>query len=314
MMQAVQPTQGFKIKVPAKLNLFLHITGRRADGYHNLQSIFVPIDCYDELEIVNTTDGHIHREGGLAGLEEQDDLVVRAAQLLKIHAAREAGASIRLVKHIPSGAGMGGGSADAAYTLLALRSLWNLPLTDADLAAIGLRLGADVPFFLTGKAAFVEGIGEQITPLPLPKLHAVVIKPTGSLLTAKIFTAKDLTRDSEQVKISVFGFADVSFLEKIATLRNDMQAVAESLCPDVKKAGELLDTACRKAGIQAKCIRMTGSGSAVFALLGSQKEALIIENWVKTRFNDAPDEHNGWFVQACSTLNNTSLQDQAVRV
>lgn len=241
----------YDIAAPAKLNLFLHITGRRSDGYHLLQSAFMLIDWCDTLHFELRLDGHISREDLGAALPA-DDLVLRAARALQAFSASALGVHAGIEKRIPVQAGMGGGSSDAASTLLALNRLWQLDLSLEQLSQIGLQLGADVPFFLAGHNAWVEGIGEKLTPLTLPPGRFLVVKPTRGLQTRLIFSDPALTRDSRPATITgfsadVFGFG-----------RNDLQSVAERICPDVTLALEWLASRGLKG-------RMTGSGSAVFA-------------------------------------------------
>jgi 4-diphosphocytidyl-2-C-methyl-D-erythritol kinase len=241
----------YDIPAPAKLNLFLHITARRADGYHLLQSAFMLIDWCDTLHFEVRADGAISRED-LTWQLPADDLVTRAARALQEFAQCPLGAHIGVAKSIPAQAGMGGGSSDAASTLLALNRLWGLRLPLGTLLSIGLKLGADVPFFLGGHNAWVEGIGEKITPIQLPSAQFVVAKPAAGLDTKLIFSDPELKRDSETAIIS--GFAANAF----GFGQNNLQAVAEKLCPDVTKAIQWLAS----LGLNA---RMTGSGSAVFA-------------------------------------------------
>ncbi len=244
----------YDICAPAKLNLFLHITGRRADGYHLLQSVFMLIDWCDTLHFDVRADGQISRED-LGWALPADDLVLRAARALQRSTLCPLGAHIGVAKSIPAQAGMGGGSSDAASTLLALNRLWNLNLSLEALTAIGLSLGADVPFFLGGHNAWVEGIGEKITPLELPHGRFVVVKPDVGLETQRIFSDPELKRDSKTAIIS--GFAADGF-DKYKFGRNDLQAVAQKLCPGVTDALGWLQS-------QGLSGRMTGSGSAVFA-------------------------------------------------
>jgi len=241
----------YDIPAPAKLNLFLHITGRREDGYHLLQSAFMLIDWCDTLHVEQRTDGQISREDLDVALPE-NDLIVRAAQALKAHSATPMGAHIMVNKRIPSQAGMGGGSSDAASTLLALNRLWQLKLDTETLAQIGLSLGADVPFFVRGQNAWVEGIGEKMTPLELPVARFVVVKPPDGLETRLIFSDPALKRDTKTAIISGFAANATGFG------RNDLQPVAQRLCPGVNSALSWLES----RGLNA---RMTGSGSAVFA-------------------------------------------------
>ncbi len=264
----------YDVPAPAKLNLFLHITGRRADGYHLLQSAFMLIDWCDSLDFVLRNDGQIHREDLTVALPA-DDLVVRAARLLQAHTGCTLGADIRIRKSIPAQAGMGGGSSDAASTLLALNRLWNLQLSQDTLAQLGLSLGADVPFFVHGHNAWVEGIGEKITPLELPLAHFVVVKPPTGLETRLIFSDPALKRDTKAA--TIYGFAANTF----GFGQNDLQAVAQRLCPDVDHAIAWLNS----KGLQA---RMTGSGSAVFAHLPHEVD-----------LSDAPDAFQ---VKVCSNV------------
>lgn len=247
----------YDISAPAKLNLFLHITGRRADGYHTLQSVFMLIDWCDTLHFQLRSDGQISRED-LTWQLPPEDLITRAAKALQARSQCPLGVHIGIAKSIPAQAGMGGGSSDAASTLLALNRLWKLNLPLETLLQIGLSLGADVPFFLGGHNAWVEGIGEQITPLKLPSARFVVAKPDAGLETRLIFSDPELKRDSETAIIS--GFAADAYGNIFEYGRNDLQAVAQKLCPGVTQALEWLES-------QGLSGRMTGSGSAVFAQL-----------------------------------------------
>jgi 4-diphosphocytidyl-2-C-methyl-D-erythritol kinase len=241
----------YDIAAPAKLNLFLHIVGKRADGYHLLQSVFALIDWCDMLHFETRNDGQITREDLSAPLPAQD-LIVRAAQALQSVAATRLGVHIAVDKKIPAQAGMGGGSSDAASCLLALNRLWELNLSLEQLSRIGLDLGADVPFFLAGRNAWVEGIGEKITPLDLAVARYLVVKPPDGLQTRLIFGHPALKTDSKNATISGFAANPRSFGG------NDLQEVAQRLCPGVAQAIEWL----KSHGMVG---RMTGSGSAVFA-------------------------------------------------
>jgi 4-diphosphocytidyl-2-C-methyl-D-erythritol kinase len=243
----------YDIPAPAKLNLFLHITGRRADGYHLLQSAFMLIDWCDTLHFELRQDGQISRED-LTWPLPTDDLIVRAAKALQALTQCPLGVHIGVAKSIPAQAGMGGGSSDAASTLLALNRLWKLNLSLETLTRLGLALGADVPFFLCGHNAWVEGIGDKITPLDIAQARFVVVKPDAGLETRLIFSDSSLKRDSEPAIIS--GFAADAF----DFGRNDLQTVAETLCSGVTQAIQWLAS----KGLRG---RMTGSGSAVFAHL-----------------------------------------------
>jgi 4-diphosphocytidyl-2-C-methyl-D-erythritol kinase len=262
----------YDVCAPAKLNLFLHVTGRRADGYHTLESAFMLIDWCDTLHFERRDDGQITREDLQPGHSAArsatgtsaaatplpaDDLTVRAARALKRAAGAgfdPLGVHIGLLKSIPSQAGMGGGSSDAASTLLALNRLWRLNFSLTQLLEIGLTLGADVPFFLHGQNAWVGGIGEQITPLALPEARFLVVKPHEGLETAKVFSHPELPRNTATAIILGFAANPYEFG------CNDLQAVAEALCPGVGQSLKWL----ADQGLQG---RMTGSGSAVFAKL-----------------------------------------------
>jgi 4-diphosphocytidyl-2-C-methyl-D-erythritol kinase len=239
------------VPAPAKLNLFLHITGQRPDGYHLLQSVFMLIDWCDTLHFEKRSDGAISREDLTIALPA-DDLITRAARLLQRHTGCKEGVHIAVEKQIPAQAGMGGGSSDAATCLLALNQLWELKLGLPTLEKLGLQLGADVPFFLRGHNAWVEGVGEQITPISLPPAQFWVLKPDSGVETSQIFTHPELERATKPAIISVFTAAPYDFGH------NDLQPVAQAICPDVSKALQVLS----KAGMNSK---MTGSGSAVFA-------------------------------------------------
>ena len=252
------PTHLYGLPAPAKLNLFLHVTGRRADGRHTLQSVFELIDLADTVDLTLREDGHILRTGDVIG-DIGQDLCVRAAEALKHESGVTLGAEIRVTKRIPAGAGLGGGSSDAATTLIGLNRLWGLNFTREQLARIGLTLGADVPFFLFGRTAWAESIGESLSPVTLPASRYVLLWPAESLSTAKIFQDPLLTRNTKSVKMAVF--SDFVKTHKAMTFgRNDLQDVAMRHLPAVGHALKLLESRGWSA-------RMTGSGSAVFAVL-----------------------------------------------
>ena len=244
------------VLAPAKLNLFLHITGRRPDGYHLLQSVFMLIDWYDTLHFEVRSDGQISREDLNFPLPK-DDLITRAARLLKETSGTAQGAHIAIEKSIPAQAGMGGGSSDAATCLLALNKLWGLGLSVKQLTEMGLKLGADVPFFLHGHNAWVEGVGEVMQPISLPPAQFVVVKPLEGLETAHIFGSESLKRDTKPATISDFAANPFGFGH------NDLQPVAQSLCPQISEAIAWLESARLEPAVVKG--RMTGSGSAVFA-------------------------------------------------
>ena len=249
------------VPAPAKLNLFLHIVGRRADGYHLMQSVFVLVDLCDWLDFEIRPNQTITREdfgGSGSELLPANDLVVRAAHLLQQATGCTRGAHIRLTKNIPTQAGMGGGSSDAASCLLALNRLWGTGLSRQALTALGLKLGADVPFFLLGRNAWAEGIGDVLQPIDFPEQRFWVIKPTQGLATASIFTDPTLKRDTERARIH--SFTESSVQAKINFGYNDLQPVAQARCPEISECLLWLKS-------QGFLARMTGSGSAVFAHL-----------------------------------------------
>ncbi len=272
----------YDVAAPAKLNLFLHITGRRPDGYHLLQSVFMLIDWCDTLHFELRQDGQITRTDLGSEASEAlpaEDLVVRAARALQNATGTTLGAHIGLEKRIPSQAGMGGGSSDAASCLLGLQRLWGVRLPAEQLQAIALGLGADVPFFLSGGHAWVEGVGEEITPLVLPAARFVVVKPAAGLPTDAIFRSPGLKRDTETATIR--GFAANANGSVYEFGHNDLQPVAQALCPQV---GQSLDW----LSMQHLQGRMTGSGSAVFAHMPHEMELAV-----------APGD---WQVRKCSNL------------
>ncbi|MEJ7931215.1 4-(cytidine 5'-diphospho)-2-C-methyl-D-erythritol kinase [Ramlibacter sp. AN1015] len=243
----------YDVPAPAKLNLFLHVTGRRPDGYHLLQSAFMLIDWHDLLHFDLRLEGGVSREDLGAPLPP-DDLCLRAAHALRSATGCALGVHIAIDKRVPAQAGMGGGSSDAASCLLALNRLWKLDLSGAALERIGLGLGADVPFFLRGRNAWVEGIGERISPISLPAARFLVVRPSQGLETSAIFSDAQLNRSTDAAILSGFAASPYDFG------RNDLQPVAQRLCPGVTQALDWLGS----QGLQG---RMTGSGSAVFARL-----------------------------------------------
>ena len=248
---------------PAKLNLFLHVTGRREDGYHLLQSVFQLVDLQDTLHFKLRDDQAIVRTTPIESLPPEQDLTVRAARLLQSEAQVRGlvvgGADIAIEKRLPMGGGIGGGSSNAATTLIALNHLWGTGLSRAQLMQLGLVLGADVPFFLLGRNAFVEGIGEHLTPIQTPELWFVLIHPGVNVPTPQIFQSAELTRDTKVVKIADFSDRLPGFG------KNDLQAVAARAFPPVADA---LDWLSHRANA-----RMTGSGAGVFATFASESDA-----------------------------------------
>lgn len=287
----------YEVSAPAKLNLFLHVTGRRADGYHLLQSVFVLIDWCDTLHFERRDDGRLARHD-LGPALPADDLCLRAARLLQTESGTGHGCDISVDKHVPWGAGMGGGSSDAASTLLALNRLWGLHWPRERLLALAPRLGADVPFFVGGRNAFVEGIGEQLTPIALPSAWFAVLKPPAAIETRTIFTSPLLCRDSEAVILSGF-LADTArdppqLLER-GFGRNDLQPPAEAACAEVSEALERLQRCFGNA-------RMTGSGSAVFARAGTGAQPIAAIP------SDLPA---GWVGRMCRSLEHHPLDGWA---
>ena len=251
-------TKKIQLLAPAKLNLFLHIVGQRTYGYHLLQSVFQLIDWCDLITLELTDNQQIEYLTPLPGVVAADDLIVKAAQLIKAFSGAQAGVSISLEKNIPIGAGLGGGSSDAAAVLLGLNYLWGLNLDLSTLTQLGLKLGADVPFFLFGKNAFVEGIGEQLQEIELfPKAYLVIF-PGRPIPTAAIFQAPQLTRDHAPITIN--DYLDAPLSENIFS--NDCQTVAIQICPEVQQALDwiALMLPCSKPS-------MSGSGSSVFVAL-----------------------------------------------
>ena len=281
------------IPAPAKLNLFLHVIGRRPDGYHLLQSTFALIDWCDVLHFERRDDKALLRHD-LGPPLPADDLCLRAARALQAASGSRFGVDIHLSKQVPWGAGLGGGSSDAASTLLALNRLWGLNWSRHQLMALALPLGADIPFFLGGNNAFVQGIGEQLTPVQFPPQWFAVVKPQSSIATAGIFTSPLLARNSDPVIVTSFlasiqqpqrgglgAGADGGFG------RNDLQPVAEAMCPEVTQVAEWLRARFGNS-------RMSGSGSAVFARAGTGVQP--VATWSK---DEIPAD---WVGRMCRSL------------
>ncbi len=279
------------VPAPAKLNLFLHIVGRRVDGYHLIQSVFVLLDLCDTLDFELRATPEITREDCTqepAPPLPDNDLVVRAARLLQEATGCTLGARIRLQKKIPMQAGMGGGSSDAATCLLALNRLWGTGLSRRALMSLGLKLGADVPFFLFGQNAWVEGIGDKLTAVELAPQRFVVVKPDAGLPTAAIFGDPNLKRDTKTAILQ--GFAECSNAEKLMFGHNDLQPVAQTQCAELSACLDWL----KNQGFSA---RMTGSGSAVFAPLHGDMPVL--------------NAHSAWFMAKASSLREHPLKNWA---
>ena len=257
MTQAAIPAAAELIlPAPAKLNLMLHILGRRADGYHLLQTLFQFLDFGDELGFARRDDGEIRLHSAIDGVPHDSNLIVRAARQLQQQAGCALGADIWLDKRLPMGGGIGGGSSDAATTLLGLNHLWQLNWGEERLADLGLRLGADVPVFVRGSAAFAEGVGEQLTPLQLPEPWFLVAIPQVLVSTAEVFSDPELTRDTPPIKVR-------SLLEGGG--RNDCQPVVEKRYPEVRNALILLN--------KYVSARLTGTGACVFGSFPNRDDA-----------------------------------------
>ncbi|HVF64518.1 MAG TPA: 4-(cytidine 5'-diphospho)-2-C-methyl-D-erythritol kinase [Casimicrobiaceae bacterium] len=250
-------TDAIDVAAPAKVNLFLHVVGRRKDRYHEIESLFVLIDLADRLTLTLRDDGKIVRKAPIDGVSTEQDLAVRAARLLKETSRVEHGVTIRLAKRIPMGAGLGGGSSDAASVLLGLNRLWRIDRPRAELEALAVTLGADVPFFVHGENAFVQGMGERLTPVSLPRRWIALAVPNVNVPTAEIYASPTLTRTTPRAKMSVFS-------ESYG--RNDLQAVASSRHEEV--AGAAAALASSRTGV-----RMSGSGASVFALCDDEMTA-----------------------------------------
>ncbi len=269
------------LPAPAKLNLFLHVLRRRADGYHELQSAFVPIDLADTLDFELRDDGAITRSGDIVG-EPQMDLALRAARLLQLESGTKRGVAINVDKRVPAGSGMGGGSSDAATTLIALNRLWRLGWPRAKLASLAPRLGADVAFFLGTGPAFVEGIGERVTPIEFPPAWFAVVRPQVAVATAEIFADPGLTRDTKATIISAFS-AGLAQFPRALYGANDLEAVVRRQVPEVDAALTLLS--------RFGAARMTGSGSAVFMAAATEEQA-------REAVAQLPDGWTGWVVRS----------------
>lgn len=275
---------------PAKLNLFLHITGRRADGYHELQTVFQFIDYGDELRFTSRSDGHIQLTPALPGVAVEHNLVVRAARLLQAETATTLGVGIELTKRLPMGGGLGGGSSNAATTLIALNQIWGVNLPLDDLARLGLRLGADVPVFLHGQAAWAEGVGERLTPISLKEPWYVVVAPPCAVSTQAIFTAPDLTRDTKPITIADFVAGQGG---------NDCEALVCRSYPEVAAALHWLG--------KFAPARMTGTGGCVFAAFEDEDRArLVAQQFAK--------EHSAtWQAFAARGMNRSPLHRFATK-
>jgi len=288
----------YDLPAPAKLNLYLHVVGRRADGYHLLQSVFTLIDWADTLHLERRDDGLIQRHDLGAALPAED-LCLKAARALQAASGCTLGADISIDKQVPWGAGLGGGSSDAATVLIGLNRLWGLGWSREQLLALGERLGADVPFFIGGHTAFVEGIGELLTPVTMAPQHYAVLKPAAAIPTAGIFSSPLLTRDTRPAIVTGF----LAHAEALITKErdgdnlpaafwghNDLQRAAESLCPEVAEVGRWLQARFGNS-------RMTGSGSAVYARAGAGDQP--VATMQEGRTEGWPE---GWVGRMCRSL------------
>ena len=271
---------------PAKLNLMLRVTGRRPDGYHELQTVFQFLDLADRLDFRLREDGAIRRETPLPGVAEAADLCLRAARLLQQEAGVRQGVEIRLHKRLPMGGGLGGGSSDAASVLVALNRLWGCGLDEAALAALGLRLGADVPVFVRGRAAWAEGVGERLEPVELEQPWYLVLLPPCHVSTAEVFAAPELTRNSAPITIRAFVAGD---------RRNDCLPVVRSRYPEISQAIDWLG--------QFGEARLTGTGACVFAAFTERAQAEAV-------LADRPPGLDGWVAQG---LNRSPLLERLAR-
>lgn len=276
----------YDLPAPAKLNLFLHVVGRRPDGYHLLESLFRLISLADGISIDLRTDGEISLESDI-GVEvnAEDDLVVRAARLLQQRTGVAYGAHLHVTKRIPLGGGLGGGSSDAATALIGLNRLWRTGLTRIELATLGLSLGADVPFFVFGQTAFVQGVGEKLEPVDAPDASYLVVKPAVSVPTVTIFKADDLTRNTDRVKISDFSGAG-RFIKgsdgQSGFGQNDLEPVAKRLFPVVSDAMTWVIE-------QGHAVRLSGSGSCFFAEFGSPMHAKLAKGSLMAKIGKVDD-------------------------
>lgn len=256
------------VPAPAKLNLMLHITGRRPDGYHNLQTVFQFLDYGDTLHFRVRADGELSLSPEVAGVAFEDNLIIKAARLLQAKHPHTLGADIRIDKILPQGGGLGGGSSNAATTLLALNKLWQLQLSFDELAALGLRLGADVPVFVHGFAAFAEGVGEILTPMPeLPEPWYLVVFPQVHVNTGKIFSHEGLTRNTDPINMRTALRQEGS---------NDCQQIVTMLYPEIGKALNLLN--------KFSPAKMTGTGACIFSSFGSEAEAIRVSDQLPAEY------------------------------
>lgn len=293
------PNSALTLPAPAKINLFLHITGRRSDGYHLLQTVFQLLDHGDELSFRLRDDDQIRFHCDNAELSGDDNLVVRAAHLLRAQSDCNHGVDIELTKNIPAGAGLGGGSSDAATTLVALNHLWQCKLSTRQLAQMGLALGADVPVFVQAHSAWAEGVGEELTPVTLPTRYYLVLTPACHVSTSVIFSHQELTRDTHPIKMAAF-LAGQS--------QNDCEMLVRRLYPEVNAALEWLS--------QFAPTRMTGTGSSVFAGFEDEASARAVLAQLPTATQGPLKNISGFVAKAVNSSalaefsNNTAVQTE----
>ena len=269
------------LPAPAKLNLFLHITDRRDDGYHELQTCFQLLNYGDHLEFELSDSSALKLESNLNNLAAEDNLIIKAAELLQRHSEVQCGVSIKLTKVLPLGAGLGGGSSDAATTLLALNKLWKCGLSTDELAGLGLTLGTDIPVFIRGHSSWAEGIGEKLTEMALPEQWFLVISPDCQVSTKQIFCHQQLTRNSSAITIPAFPISG-AFPDIISGTRNDCEAVAVKLYPEIGAALNWLN--------DYTPARMTGTGSSIFASFTNRAAAEQV-------FAELPEDLKGFIAQ-----------------
>lgn len=276
----------FTFPAPAKLNLFLHVVGRRQDGYHLLQTVFRFLDFSDQLSFAVRPDGIVRLHNPIAGVPEEKDLCVRAAKLLQQKTATTQGVDIFMQKQIPMGGGLGGGSSDAATTLLALNHLWKVNLNPEQLLELGLQLGADVPVFIFGQNAFAEGVGEKLAAIELPPAWYLVLVPPAQVSTAEIFTSKELTRNTIPITIPPFS---------VWQGHNDLELVVCRAYPEVARCLEWL-----KRLENTTIAAMSGSGACVFAEFATERAA-------RAAFEQIPDDMKGFVAKGldCHPMHKT---------
>lgn len=266
-MTDTDSTQKLTLPSPAKLNLFLHITGQRSDGYHNLQTIFQFLNYYDTLHFQLNDKNMLSLTPALEGVSNEDNLIIKAARILQQYSSCNLGADIQIEKVLPMGGGLGGGSSNAATTLLALNKLWNLGVSIKKLAELGLQLGADVPVFVHGHAAFAEGVGEILTPVPdLPEPWYLVVCPKVNVNTGKIFSHKELTRNSDPINMRT----------ALRQERNDCQQIVTMLYPEIGKVLNLLS--------KYSLAKMTGTGACCYISFSSEAEASRVSDQLPAEY------------------------------